>query len=361
MTTMVSIQHRFDGFDLDVDFEAPEGLTVLFGRSGSGKTSVINAVAGLLQPQQGRIKIADTLLLDSAQGICLPTHKRRIGYIFQEDRLFPHLTVRQNLSYGQRGARAKRATQMDPIVEMLGLGALLNRFPAKLSGGEKKRVAIGRALLSEPDLLLADEPLSGLDEARRAEILPYFERLRDAQRVPILYVSHAAAEVARLATTVVVLDKGRVVRSGAPDAIFADPTLLPAGIREAGALITARVVAHHDDGLTELSAGGIPLFLPKVPQAEGRRLRVRIAAKDVILSGEKPVALSALNIFAGTVSHVHIGEGPGALVSLHTAAGTVLARITRRSLAQMALREGAPCYAIVKTVSIAREDVGGGD
>ncbi len=211
----IEVRHAFGGFALDVRFEASPGATVLFGRSGSGKTTIVNAVAGLLKPDAGRIAAGDWVLFDSARGINLQPRHRRIGYIFQEGRLFPHLTVRQNLLYGAWFAPKDAPREdMARVVDLLGVGHLLDRRPGALSGGEKQRVAIGRALLSAPRLILADEPLAALDEARKAEILPYFERLRDEVAVPILYVSHSAAEVARLATTVVMLEQGRVARQG---------------------------------------------------------------------------------------------------------------------------------------------------
>ncbi|MGR3565313.1 MAG: molybdenum ABC transporter ATP-binding protein [Heliomarina sp.] len=360
MTVSVRLSHQFSGFGLDVDFEAPAGLTVLFGRSGSGKTTIINAVAGLLKPDRGRVTIDGRDLLDTDRRIDLSTHRRQLGYIFQDARLFPHLTVAQNLSYGRWFARGPHhADEMDRTVDMLGLGPLMSRRPARLSGGERQRVAIGRALLAGPRLLLADEPLASLDEGRKAEILPYFERLRDEVDVPILYVSHAPAEVARLATTVIALENGRVVRQGPALEVLGDPMVTPAGIRAAGAVLRAEVKAHHDDGLSELDAGGIPLFLPRVPHRPGSFIRIRIAAQEVILSRERPAGLSALNILPGRVESLRAGEGPGMLVSLATPAGTILSRITRRSAMTLGLDEGVDCHAIVKSVAIAPEDVGG--
>ncbi|MCC1491137.1 molybdenum ABC transporter ATP-binding protein [Cognatishimia sp. F0-27] len=360
MTLSVSLRHRLGEFLLDARFEAPEGVTVLFGRSGSGKTTIANAVAGLIRPDHARIAVNDRVLCDSEAGAWLPPSRRRLGYIFQEGRLFPHLTVRQNLRYGAWFApRGVRRENLARVVELLGIGGLLDRRPVALSGGEKQRVAIGRALLSAPDLLIADEPLAALDEARKAEILPYFERLRDEVSVPILYVSHAPTEVARLATTVVVLQDGKTVRQGSAADIFGDPQLRPTGVRAVGAVLEAQVVAHHDDGLTELDAGGASLLLPRVPQAVGQSLRIRIPGQDVILSRSAPEGLSALNSLRGTITGIRAGDGPGAVVSIETAAGTVLARVTRRSAQALDLGVGVECYAIIKTLAIAPEDIGG--
>jgi len=352
----VSLQHHFETFSLDMSFQAPPGVTVLFGRSGSGKSTVINAVAGLLKPQRARVVLQDTVLSDTASGVWLPPAKRRLGVIFQEGRLFPHLTVCQNLLYG-RWFTGSSGVDLDRVVDMLGLEHLLNRRPAGLSGGEKQRVAIGRALLADPQLILADEPLAALDEARKAEILPYFERLRDEVRCPVLYVSHAPAEVARLASHVVVLDAGHVARQGSAADVLGDPEVAPAGIRGVGALLASQVVAHHEDGLTELRAGGVSLFLPQISAPVGASVRVRIAAQEVILARTRPEGLSALNILSGRVQEVRTGAGPGALVALETPAGRILARVTRRSAKALALKEGAECFAVVKSVAIAREDI----
>ncbi len=359
MTLSIAVTHRFAGFDLDVAFEAPPGATVLFGPSGSGKTTLVNAVAGLLRPDAGRIAAGDWLLLDTAAGRFVPPHRRRLGYVFQESRLFPHLTVRQNLGYGRWFApRGARAESMSRVVEMLGLGPLLNRRPGALSGGEKQRVAIGRALLAAPKLILADEPLAALDEPRKAEILPYFERLRDEVSVPILYVSHSSAEVARLATTVVALRAGRVVAIGPPGRVLGDVAAV--GARGAASVLTARVVAHHADGLTELATAAGALWLPRLPDAPGSAVRVRIAAQDVILSRARPEGLSALNILAGTITGIRHGEGPGAMVTLAVGADRLAARLTRRSAEALGLAPGQSCHAILKTVAIAPEDVGTG-
>ena len=357
MTLSVRLRHDFAGFALDVAFEAPPGATVLFGPSGSGKSTVLNAVAGLLRPDHGRIVVAGEVLSDTARGVFLPPHRRRLGVIFQDGRLFPHLSVRQNLRYGRWFApRTPPPAREAAVVEMLGIGALLDRRPATLSGGERQRVAIGRALMAGPRLILADEPLSALDDDRKADILPYLERLRDELQVPMLYVSHAMPEVARIATTVALLDRGRLIRLGPAAEVLSDPAFAGRG-REAGALILATVAAHHPDGVTELSAGGLPLFLPTLPAAPGDRLRLRIAAADVMLAQGVPQGLSALNLLPGTVDGVH-PQGDAVLVRLATPAGAVLSRITRRSAAQLGVRPGAALTAIVKSLSHAPQDVG---
>ena len=355
MTLEVEIRHRQGDFLLDVAFEAPPGLTVLFGRSGAGKTSVINAVAGLTRPDAGRIAVDGEVLWDSGAGRWMPPHRRRLGTIFQDTRLFPHLTVRQNLGYGRWFSR--RGPELAQVVEMLGIGHLLSRRPGGLSGGERSRVAIGRALMAGPRLILADEPLAALDEARKQEILPYFERLRDEMGVPVLYVSHATAEVARLATTVVVLEAGQVARAGPAAKVLGDPEVTPLGPRGAGAVLEARVAAQHPDGLTELEAGGVTMLLPRIDRPLGAALRVHVEAQDVMLALDRPEGISALNVWPAKVRAVRLGEGPGAIVQLEAGGQAVLARITRRSAEAMGLRPGMPLYAVVKAVSVARESL----
>lgn len=362
MSLQVDIAHPFAGFELDVSFEAPPGITALFGRSGTGKTTVVNAVSGLLRPRRGRIAIAGEALFDSAAGINLPTHRRRLGYVFQDGRLFPHLSVRQNLTYGQRFApRDATGPAIEDVCGMLGIAPLLERRPGALSGGEKQRVAIGRALLSRPRMLLMDEPLAALDAARKEEILPYLERLRDHTDVPVLYVSHSVAEVARLASWVVVLEAGRVARAGTAEQVLSDPeTVRQIGLREAGAVLPATVARHHADGLTELAVSGGRLFLPRTEAPVGAPIRVRVLAHDVILSREAPSGLSALNILPCEVLALHSGGGPGVMVQLRCGRDRLLARITRRSADALALAPGLQLYAVAKSVAVARTDVGSG-
>ncbi len=361
MTLHITLQHRFTGFTLDVAIEAPAGVTALFGRSGSGKTTVINAVAGLLRPDQGKVVADGVTLTDTAAGVNLPPYLRRIGYVFQDARLFPHLTVRQNLLYGRWFAPKSDGAGLARIVDLLGIGPLLTRRPGALSGGEKQRVAIGRAILSNPRLLLLDEPLAALDEARKAEILPYLERLRDELRLPILYVSHAMAEVARLANTVVLMEAGRVTAAGPTGEILSDPAAAPAlGLRDAGSILTTRVTAQDPDGLTQLECAAGPLWLPRIDAPLGSSLRIRILAQDVMLATSRPEGVSALNILPGTVLDIRQGDGPGALIRIDLGGEPILVRVTRRSTAALALAPGLPVFAVLKAVSVAQENVGAG-
>ena len=352
----ISLHHRFADFTLDLAFRAPAGVTALFGRSGSGKTTVVNAVAGLLQPERGRIVIGERVLTDTATRINLAPHRRRIGYVFQDARLFPHLNVRQNLSYGRffaPGSRASAKEDLHQTVELLGISHLLERRPGALSGGEAQRVAIGRALLSDPGLLLMDEPLAALDEARKAEILPYLERLRDQTRIPILYVSHSVAEVARLATTVVLLEAGRLRRAGPAGEVLSDPSVANAlSRRDIGAVLRVTLEAHEADGLSRLRCAGGALYLGGLDAAPGAEIRLRIPAQDVILARERPSGISALNILTGTVLSI-ADHGSDALVSLSIGEQTLLARVTQRSVNALALAPGSAIHAIVKSVTLA--------
>ena len=221
MSLSVQIRHAFPGFSMDVAFDAPQGLTVLFGRSGAGKTTVVNAVAGLFRPEQGRILLDGRVLTDSAARIMLPPHKRRVGYVFQDAQLFPHMTVAQNLRFGRYFAtRDRREIDEANVVDTLGIGGLMDARPPRLSGGERQRVALARALLAVPQLLLMDEPLAGLDDERKAEVLPLIARVAAEFATPIVYVTHSVAEVAGLAARVIMLRNGRVEASGEPRALI---------------------------------------------------------------------------------------------------------------------------------------------
>ncbi len=360
MSLEVEVHHRLGDFTLEASFATDGRLTALFGRSGSGKTMLVNIIAGLIRPERARIAIDGRLLVDSAQGIYLPRHRRRIGYVFQESRLFPHLSVRANLLYGRWFTPAgERREELDRVVELLGIGALLDRRPGRLSGGETQRVAIGRALLASPRLLLMDEPLASLDEARKSEILPYIERLRDETRVPIVYVSHSVREVARLATTLVLLSQGRVAAVGAAAEIMARLDLFPiTGRYEAGAILETQVLGHDAPyGLTRLGSAAGELRVPQLDLAPGTPVRVRIRARDVMIAERAPEGLSALNVLPGTI--VEIGEQGGPIVELGLDVGgqRLLARVTRKSVDNLRLAPGRQVHAVIKSIAFDRQSL----
>ncbi|WP_415403787.1 molybdenum ABC transporter ATP-binding protein [Tateyamaria sp. SN3-11] len=357
MTLSVSLTHRFGALTLDVAFEAGPGVTALFGRSGAGKTTVVNAVAGLLRPDRAQISLDGTVFNDATT--CLPPHKRRVGYVFQDARLFPHLSVAQNLDYAARfGARPQGRAR---VIEMLGIGALLERRPATLSGGERQRVALGRALLADPLLLLMDEPLAALDGPRKAEILPYLDRLKSDAGVPILYVSHAVDEVARLADHMVLLADGRVARAGPLFDVMADPAAVPLlGVREAGAVLRARVMHHGDDGLSTLAVGTGTLQLLGVHAPVGAEVRLRVLAQDVLLSREEPRGLSAQNILPVRITAIRSGDGPGAMIAMDAGGDTLLARVTARAVTSLGLEVGQHVHAIIKATSVSQIAISGG-
>src|SRR5262245_10017413 len=361
MTLAVDIRHRLGDFLLDVRFETGDGLIALLGRSGSGKTSIINTIAGLIIPDQGYVKIDDAVLVDRARDILVPRHHRRIGYVFQEARLFPHLSVRQNLLYGRWFAPRRAGDEFDGVVDLLGIGALLERRPARLSGGEKQRVAIGRALLANPRLLLMDEPLASLDEARKTEILPYIERLRDQSHVPIVYVSHSVAEVARLASSMVLLSDGNVAAVGPTTELMHRLDLFPlTGRAEAGAIVEA-VVERHDEvfGLSELRSRGGLWRLPRLDAPVGARLRLRVRARDVMLARSVPKDLSALNILPGVVVDMGKTDGPIVEIKLDCNGDALIARLTRYSVERLSIRTGEPVHALVKSVALDRRSLSG--
>lgn len=357
----VDIEQRLGAFELAVSFRAEAPIVGLFGRSGSGKTSIVNALAGTSRPRRGRIVINGETLFDSARGIDLPPDKRRLGYVFQDGLLFPHLDVEANLLYGLRRAPAA-ARFIDPahVVELLGLGALLRRSSEKLSGGEKQRVAIGRALLAQPRLLLMDEPLASLDVPRQNEVLRYIEQLRDDLHIPIVYVSHAVGEITRLADMVVLLADGKALAAGPVDEVMGRIDLRPhTGRYEAGSVFNAIVAAHDPTyGLTTLRFEGGELIVPNVEALGGERVRVRIRARDVALALTYPVGSSVLNVLPATVVTISSDEGPIAEVLLRVGPAPLRARVTRRSVHDLMLRDGQEVYALIKAVSLDRRSVG---
>jgi len=355
MSLSIDVRHRLGSFELEAAFASAGGITAVFGASGCGKTSLVNIIAGLIRPDFARISVGDTVLVDTARGIDVPPHQRRIGYVFQEARLFPHMTVESNLAYGEWFTpKAQRYAARTQILDLLGIAHLLKRRPRDLSGGEKQRVAIGRALLASPRLLLMDEPLASLDAARKAEIMPYLERLRDEVKIPIVYVSHSVAEVMRLATDVAVLSQGKLAAFGPAAEIAQRLDLVPDDEREEGGVIIDMQVAAHDAGfdLTRLASGAGDIYVPGRLGPEGTPARVRIRARDVMLALEEPRNISALNILRGTVAEIS-SAGPSSVnVRLDCGGAAVVARITRHSASALGLAPGTPAFAVVKAVSV---------
>ena len=346
MSVQARIRHRLGTFSLDVAFDAPDGaVTALFGPSGAGKTSIVHILAGLTRPQEGRIVLSGETVVDTQAGIFVPAERRRTGLVFQDARLFPHMSVENNLLFGRRRSPAPAsADEIARVIGLLGLDHLLTRSPRSLSGGEKARVALGRALLSSPRLLLLDEPLANLDMARREEILPWLERLRDEFRLPMIYVSHAVDEVARLADHVVLLAAGRVVAQGTAAAMLTG--------RHLGGLIEAVATKMRPDGLTELNFDGGTFAVPQKFET-GRRLRLRIAAEDILIATNAPSGLSANNVLAATVAGLR-SDGALAEVDLTVGSARLLARLTSASAQRLELAPGRAVYAIVKSVAIDR-------
>ncbi|HKQ30297.1 MAG TPA: molybdenum ABC transporter ATP-binding protein, partial [Burkholderiales bacterium] len=327
-------------FTLDAAFNAPaRGITALFGPSGCGKTTLLRCVAGLLRAPRGRIQIGTEVWQDSERGMFTPVHERRIGYVFQEASLFTHLSVRKNLEYGWcRVASPERRVTFGEAVELLGVGALLERRPDVLSGGERQRVAIARALLASPGLLLLDEPLSALDADSKADILPYLERLHRELSIPTVYVSHSIEEIARVADYLVLMERGSIRAHGPLLDMLTRLDLPLARGETAGAVVEATVVGHDENyRLTTLDFGGGRLIVTRMPAPIGTRVRVRIQARDVSVALDPPTRSSVQNIVAVRVAG--IGEGvPGkAMLQLDAGGSLLLAQITRKSVEQLEL------------------------
>jgi molybdate transport system ATP-binding protein len=359
MTLAVDVTHRFGSFLLEARFVSEGRLTAFFGRSGSGKTSLVNIIAGVIRPDRGRIVLDDTVLVDTKQRIFVPKYRRRVGYVFQEGRLFPHLTVRQNLLFGRWFTpKRERTIGLDQVLDLLGIAPLLDRRPGALSGGEKQRVAIGRALLTSPRLLLLDEPLASLDDTRKEEILPFIERLRDEAQVPIVYVSHSISEVTRLATTVVTILDGRVVAVGPPTEVLGRADV-PYDTAEAGAVIDAVIDGHDPSfGLTTLRSPAGALQAPRLDLPIGTPVRVRIRAREVMIATTPPDGLSALNVLPALVTALEqAGEGAVA-VGLDCSGVRLTARLTRKSVDALGLEPGRKVYAVIKSVALDRDTLG---
>ncbi|WP_313075949.1 molybdenum ABC transporter ATP-binding protein [Melaminivora sp.] len=343
-------------FSLDVDLQLPgDGVTALFGPSGCGKTTCLRAIAGL-ERARGSVCVNGETWQHDATRTWLPTHRRALGYVFQEASLFAHLDVRRNMQYGwKRLAPARRRVSLEQAVELLGLSQLIERMPHTLSGGERQRVAIARALATSPRVLLMDEPLAALDAARKAEVLPYLERLQRELAIPILYVTHSADEVARLATHLVLLRGGRVLAQGAPAELMARLDLPLASGDGAAALVQGRVSGWdaRDHLLTVGFVGGQLHLATAQPRAVGEAARLRVLARDVSLARQRPEASSVLNVLPARIEQI-APDAPGQVLVRLDAGGTALvARITERSRRELALAEGEAVFAQVKSVALA--------
>jgi molybdate transport system ATP-binding protein len=370
MLRVTAIKRR-DGFTLNAEFEAPTpGVVALFGRSGCGKTTLINLISGLLAPDEGRIQLDDTTLTDTRAGMSVPVEKRRIGYVFQDARLFPHFSVLGNLRYGlkrsqhrtdgpggsaasTRGAVGSRTIGFDEVVDLLGLGRLLDRRPHQLSGGERQRVGLGRALLSQPRLLLLDEPLASLDIARREEVLPYLEALRDSLSIPMVYVSHQFEEILQLATHVVLMDAGCVVAHGSLNEVSVLPELRAIVGPDAVGSVLDGVVARVDpsQGMADLRLGHGTLYVSLEGVTVGARVRVQLLARDIILANQKPQGLSVRNELEGVITNLTPDGHDGVLARVDIGGDVVLSRITTEGARALDLRPGSRVWALVKAVS----------
>ncbi|MDD2390697.1 MAG: molybdenum ABC transporter ATP-binding protein [Desulfobacterales bacterium] len=355
MLLEINVKRKQGNFVIDAAFKgAGSGITALFGPSGAGKTSVVNMVAGLLRPDSGQITINGCCLLDSAKHINLPPERRRIGYVFQDGRLLPHLSVRSNLTYGMRLVRPdQRFVKFDPVVDLLGISHLLDRRPARLSGGEKQRVAIGRALLTSPTLLLMDEPLASLDAARKAEVLPFIIRLARKFSIPVLYVSHAMDEILNLADHMVLMDAGRVLASDCIEKLLSRTDFQShlGQAQNVNVIPTVVDVPRDNFGLTHLRFGGGILRVRHFQAPRGAMVRVGIPASHVAIALESPCQTSFQNIFPGKIREI-FDDGASFINVRMDIGSTICARITRQSCQHLCLKPDLPVYALIKSVSV---------
>ena len=347
-------------FLVDLALVAGSGTTALFGPSGSGKSSVINMVAGLSRPDSGHVTVEGKVLFDSSAKVDVSPERRRLGYVFQDARLFPHLSVHGNLTFGMnRLAAAERRIGFESVVDVLGIGHLLDRRPAKLSGGEKQRVAIGRALLASPRILLMDEPLAALDSSRKAELLPFIAKLSRQFAIPILYVSHSMDEVLRLADTLVLMDDGKAAAVGAVEELLSRTDLRPlTGRYEAGAVVRATIAGHDSTyGDTMLAFAGGVLQVGKTDLPVGTKVRVRIHARDVAIAVDPPSRISMRNALPTVVKSVTPAEDWLVDVMLECGGSDIWAQITASAQASLALRPGMHVTALIKAATITRGDL----
>lgn len=362
----IRVEKAYPGFRLEVEIEVGPGITALFGPSGSGKTTIADLVAGIRTPDAGRIALGGDLLYEENSGICLKPERRGVGYVFQDALLFPHMTVRRNLLYGVD--TDEDGGHFGEVSELLDLDGLLERHPATLSGGEARRVAIGRALLSGPRVLILDEPLAGIDPARRQAFFPYLEKLRAEAPMPILYITHQTDEILRLADRAVLMAAGKVVAAGTPEDLSLDPAARAVlGLADAGVVLGA-LVAGEKDGLTVLTVPGARILSSAPHLKEGDRVRLRILARDIAIARTRPEDTSVLNILKCKIVGIdRIGDGEiDVMLDLQDdpaddpaddpgdGPAQLVARITRASHDRLELRVGETLYAMIKAVAVAR-------
>jgi molybdate transport system ATP-binding protein len=356
MLQVAAKKHR-GAFALEAQFELPTpGVVALFGRSGCGKSTLVNVIAGLLKADSGRVVLDDAVLLDTERHIDVPPERRRIGYVFQDAKLFPHLSVAANLRYAQQRARVAAFVGMDLVADLLDLGALMHRRTHQLSGGERQRVAIGRALLSQPSLLLLDEPLASLDTSRREELLPYLETLRDQLSIPMVYVSHNFDEVLRLATHLVLMESGRTTAQGNLSDMSLNPGVRAIiGADAVGAIVDGTVLGIDPmSGLLRVQVGHGELKVHFGKAANGARLRVQLLARDLIVATRAPQQLSVRNSLTGVVTAVisDDADADSDLIAIDIGGTIIMARVTKAATRELGLVSGLSVWALVKTASL---------
>jgi molybdate transport system ATP-binding protein len=351
----VAVKKTRGRFILDAHFDLPTpGVVTLFGRSGCGKSTLVDIIAGLVDADRGRVALDGDVLLDTEAGIDVPPEARRIGYVFQDARLFPHLRVAANLRYAAQRARTPAYVGFDAVATLLDLGPLMDRRVHRLSGGEQQRVAIGRALLSQPRLLLLDEPLASLDAARREEVLPYLETLRDQLAIPMVYVSHNFDEVLRLATHIVLLEAGQTVAQGGIGEMSLNPRLRAIiGADAVGAIIDGTVLGVDcASGLTRVRVGAGELNVQAAQAVIGAKLRVQLLARDLIVATQSPQYLSVRNSLAGMVTSVAHDDANADLIGIDIGGTEIMARVTKAATRDLSLVPGLRVWALVKAASL---------
>jgi molybdate transport system ATP-binding protein len=351
----IQVKRRLADFALEIDVDCRYPVTAVYGPSGSGKTSLLNLIAGLLRPDEGEIELQGCTLFSAESETDLPPEQRRIGYVLQDDLLFPHMTVAANLRYGLgRLATEGRRFEFDQIVDLLEVGRLLERFPVRLSGGERQRVALGRALLSSPNLLLMDEPLASLDQGLKSRIIPYLRYVRRELEIPILYVTHSVAEILELTGQVIVLQRGQVLAHGDFFKIASQPGVMPLLEEEYGfenVLQVEMIDAHRAEGVSRVRCFDQELLVPYCAVESGKQLFVGVRADDIVLSRTRPEGLSIRNAIAGEVVEISRVEGGTFLVYVDVGR-RFAAKVTGAAVREMELAVGDQLYCLIKTHSI---------